>query len=183
MELQLNCGNVLPPETAADLLSSTLSKKKDKKVKLGHIVGCVHVNTYFFCLFLLSDMRNGHGAWNILTVSSLTRREWCHHPWGPVNAAALRAWRLEHGALHTVVTLTPIGRGCSTGTPSTRWETLRTATGGDQTCVADMALGLSWIFWEVSSLCWFSLSLERPVRALWETQWKLTHSRHDDEIR
>lgn len=76
MELQLNCGNVLPPETAADLLSSTLSKKKDKKVKLGHIVGCVHVNTYFFFVFfLLSDMRNGHGAWNILTVSSLTRRE------------------------------------------------------------------------------------------------------------
>ena len=85
-------------------------------------------------------MRNGHGAWNILTASSPTRREWCHHPWGPVNAAVLRAWRHGPGALHTVVTLTPIGRACSTETPSTRWETLRTATGGKQ---ARVGLSLS----------------------------------------
>lgn len=63
MELQLNCGNVLPPETAADLLSSTLSKKKDKKVKLGHIVGCVHVNTYFFCLFFI--VRHEERTWSL----------------------------------------------------------------------------------------------------------------------
>lgn len=154
-------------------------KKRIEKESHWDSLGCVHVNTFFY----LSDMRNGHGAWNILIASSLTRRELCHHPWGPVNAAVLRAWRHGPGALHTVVTLTPIGRAYSTETPSTRWETLRTATGGKQACVAGMALGLSWTFWEVSSLCWFSLSLERPVRALWETQWKLTHSRHDDEIR
>lgn len=131
----------------------------------------------------LSDTRNGHGAWNILIASSLNRRAWCHHPWGPVNAAVLRAWRHGPGALHTVVTLSAVGRAYSTGTPLTRWETLRTATGGEQACMAYVAPGLSRTFWEVSSLCWFSLSLERPVRALWETQWKLTHNRHDDEIR
>lgn len=106
-------------------------------------------------------MRSGHGAWNILTASSPTRREWCHHPWGPVNAAVLRAWRHGPGALHTVVTLTPIGRACSTETPSTRWETLRTATGGKQARVG------------------FSLSLQRPERGSLGTdnlqaEWKNT---------
>lgn len=77
-------------------------------------------------------MRNGRGAWNILTASSLTRRELCRRPWGPVNAAVPRAWRHGPGELHTVVTLTPIGRARNTGTPSTPWETLHTATGGKE---------------------------------------------------
>lgn len=108
--------------------------KKKKSWSQWDTVGCVHVNTFFY----LSDMRNAHGAWNVLTASSLTRREWCHHPWGPVNAAAQRAWRHVHGELRTVVTLTPIGRDYSTGTRSTRWETLLTATGGKRARVADM---------------------------------------------
>lgn len=90
------------------------------------LCSCVHVNNFLN----LSDMRNGHGVWNVLTVSSLTRREWCHHPWGPVNAAVLRAWRHGLGALHTVVTLTLIDQAYNTGTLLTRWETLHTVTGG-----------------------------------------------------
>lgn len=87
-------------------------------------------------------MRNEHGVWNTLTVSSLTPRELCHHLWGPVNAAALRAWRRGHDVLHTVVMLTPIGLACSTGSPSTRWETRHTATGGKRAREADLAMGL-----------------------------------------
>lgn len=131
---------------AASAVKLLLEERIEKKESHWDPLGRVHVNTFFY----LSDMRNGHGAWNILTASSLTRRELCHHPWGPVNAAVLRAWRHGPGALHTVVTLTPIGRAYRTETPSTRWETLRTVTGGKQACVADMALGLSWTFWEVS---------------------------------
>lgn len=131
--------NALSLETGASVVKLLFERKDREKESHWDTLGCVHVNTFFY----LSDMRNGHGAWNILTASSLTRRELCHPPWGPVNAAVLRAWRHGPAALHTVVTLTPIGRAYSTETPSTRWETLRTATGGKQACVADMALGLS----------------------------------------
>lgn len=73
-----------------------------------------------------------HGACNVQKVSSPTLREWCHRPWGPVNAAVPRAWRRGRGELHTVFTRIPAGRACSTATRSTPWETRRTATGGLQ---------------------------------------------------
>lgn len=114
-----------------------------------------------FCFSISLDTRNVRGAWSILTAFSLTRREWCHHQLGPVNAAVLPAWRHGPGALHTVVTLTPIGQPCSTETRSTRWGTLRTATGGGPVLF---------------------LRHQRPVRPLWQAQWSLTHNRHDGEI-
>ncbi len=120
--------NALSLETGASVVKLHFVKKDRKKNHTGTRWGVCMLTPFFY----LSDMRNGHGAWNILTASSLTRRELCHHPWGPVNAAVLRAWRHGPGALHTVVTLTPIGRAYSTETPSTRWETLRTVTGGKQ---------------------------------------------------
>lgn len=90
-----------------------------------------------------SDTRSGHGAWNVQTASSLTHREWCRHPSGPVNAAVLRAWRLGPGAPRTVVTPTRTGQACSTETPSTRWETLRIATGVELLVV--VVCGYLWL--------------------------------------
>lgn len=94
----------------------------------GYSAGRVPVNTSF----ILSDTMWEHGACNVQKVSSPTRREWCHRPWGPVNAAVPRAWRRGRGKLHTVFTRIPAGRACSTATRSTPWETRRTATGGLQ---------------------------------------------------
>lgn len=48
MELQLNCGNVLPPETAADLLSSALLKKMTKKWNLDILWGVCMLTPIFF---------------------------------------------------------------------------------------------------------------------------------------
>lgn len=130
---------------------------------LGPCLGVYKLRTFFFFFgFSISlDTRNVRGAWNILTAFSLTRREWCHHQLGPVNAAVLPAWRHGPGALHTVVTPTPIGRACSTETRSTRWGTLRTATGG----------GPVLFLW-----------CQRSVGSFWQTQWNLTHNRHDGEM-
>lgn len=141
--------------------------------------GCVRVNTFFY----LSDMRNGHGAWNALTASSPTLREWCHRPLGPVNAAVLRAWRHGPGAPHTVVTLTPTGRAFSTETPSTRWETLRTATGGEARArVADGGSGFVANILRSFPLSAGSLSASRGQSGHSERlSGKLTHSRHDDD--